>query len=146
MRKEALPKVCPTCGGPNVVRILWGYSTLSGEEEQGLVLLGLNYRYLRPVTPGDLAPKLLLESSRLPAWGCLDCNPRWVDLHRLTLKQWEADASKSAAVTARSQRRNSSTVSRTSRPRSPSADGVQSGPFSSFRKSRVLSSVTRLIR
>jgi hypothetical protein len=101
---QPLPEVCPTCGGSKLVRILWGYAMLLRDEEQALgqgrALLGLSYRYFRAIAQGDPAPMLILEKSRLPAWGCLDCNPRWIDLHHLTLKQWEADAAKVAAVDA----------------------------------------------
>jgi hypothetical protein len=60
----------------------------------------LSYRYFRAIAPDRPAPKLLLEKSRLPAWGCLDCNPRWLNLHHLTLKQWEVITAKDAAVDA----------------------------------------------
>jgi hypothetical protein len=104
MRKPLLPGVCPSCGGSKLVRILWGYNKLNPEEEQaigqGRALLGLNYRYLKAVAQGDPAPLLLLERSRLPTWGCLDCKPQWIDLHQLTLRQWEANAAKVDAVDA----------------------------------------------
>src|SRR4051794_25129327 len=86
MRVQPLPEVCPTCSGFKLVRILWGRSMLLRDEEQALAqgraLLALTYRYLRPIAPGAAAPMLRLEESRLPAWGCLDCNPRWIDLHQ----------------------------------------------------------------
>ncbi len=104
MRMQPPPEVCPTCGGSRLVRILWGSAMLLREEEQALgqgrALLGLTYRYFGAIAPGRPAPKLLLEKSRLPAWGCLDCNPRWLDLHHLTLKQWETITAKDAAVDA----------------------------------------------
>ncbi len=27
------------------------------------------------------------ETSKLPAWACLDCTPRWLDLHRLAAQE-----------------------------------------------------------
>lgn len=99
-----LPERCPKCGGSRLVPILWGYIELVGREAEavgaGHALLGLHRRYFRTLEIGDPAPTFLLEKSRLPRWACLDCQPRWLDLHNLALKQWEAVAAKIAAVYA----------------------------------------------
>jgi hypothetical protein len=104
MREEDLPEQCPKCGGSRLAHVLWGYSTFTGEEAEAVgtsrALLGLNRRYFKTLEPGDPAPALLLEKTWLPKWACLDCNPRWLDLHHLTLKQCEAEAAKFAAFDA----------------------------------------------
>ena len=96
-----LPGTCPRCGGTRLVRILWCYATLTGEEARaianGTAMLGLNYRYSRPVELAERGTALLLERSRLPSIGCLDCKPEWIALHRLAMKEWEANTAKDAA-------------------------------------------------
>jgi hypothetical protein len=104
MREDSAPDRCPQCGGSRLVRILWGYSALEGRDavavETGRALLGLNRRYFRALRPRDPAPALLLEKTRLRRWACLDCVPRWLDLHRLTLAQWDAETAIAAAYDA----------------------------------------------
>jgi hypothetical protein len=63
-------------------------------------LLGLGYRYFGALETGKPAPPLLLEKSRLPLLVCLECNPRWLDLHHLMREQHEAQAATEAAVEA----------------------------------------------
>ncbi len=97
-------EICSKCGSPRRVSILWGYSTLTYEEIEDIrahrALLGLNRRYFRRLERDTPAPELLLEQTCLPREVCLDCQPRWSDLHRLTLKQWEVEAMKTAACDA----------------------------------------------
>ncbi len=100
------PKTCPRCGGLQIVRILWGYSTLTDADSEaigsGQAILGLNRRYYgvhdREAVPGAVVHRL--EKSRLPAWACLDCSPRWIDLHRLAEQELEKEAAKEIACNA----------------------------------------------
>jgi hypothetical protein len=104
MPKQSPPDACPVCGSAELVRILWGYSTLAGEEreavETGRALLGLNRRYFTSTPTTRIGRAMGLELSRLPGWVCLNCSPRWREVHRLAVSEIELEASKSAAVNA----------------------------------------------
>jgi hypothetical protein len=101
------PDACPRCGQSHIVKILWGYSTLAEEHSKAIVsgqtILGLNRRYFRKDDPREVvsgARVHRLEKSRLPAWGCLVCNPEWKDLHRLAALELEFEEAKWTASQA----------------------------------------------
>ena len=66
----------------------------------GRTLLGLNRRYFGVLEQFDPALAPFLESTRLPSWACLDCRPKWFDLHDLAFKEWEVETAKFDAVDA----------------------------------------------
>ena len=80
-----------------MVRILWNYSRIAGEEAEavraGRTLLGLNRRYFGELEQSDPALAPFLERTRLPSWACLDCRPKWFELHDLASKEWEVETS-----------------------------------------------------
>lgn len=104
MRMQSAPDACPVCGGSDLVSILWGCSTLVGEEAEavasGRALLGLNRRYFTSGPTTRLARTMRPEKLPLPRWSCLSCSPRWREFHRLTLVEMEVETSKFAAVDA----------------------------------------------
>ncbi len=100
------PNTCPRCGGFQIVRILWGYSTLTDADSEaigsGQAILGLNRRYFgvhdRQAVPGAVVHRF--EKSKLPAWACLDCTPRWIAVHHLAAQELEKEAAKETAFIA----------------------------------------------
>ncbi len=106
MAKSLRPDVCSRCGGSRIVRILWGYYTLTVQDSQaiesGQAILGLNRRYFRKddqeAVPG--ATVHFFDRSRLPEWACLDCSPKWKDLHRLAARELEQEEAKQVACDA----------------------------------------------
>lgn len=100
------PRACPRCGGSQLVRILWDYYSLTEDESRavagGQAILGLNDRYSRKVRSIAIPEARVhrLEKSRLPTWACLDCNPRWNDLHRLAVQELELEHAKWTAFDA----------------------------------------------
>lgn len=106
MAKSLRPDVCSRCGGSHIVRILWGYYTLTVQDSQaiesGEAILGLNGRYFRKDIQ-EAVPGVTLhffERSRLPEWACLDCSPKWKDLHRLAVRELEQEEAMQAACAA----------------------------------------------
>jgi hypothetical protein len=82
-----LPAACPKCGHGNVVRVLLDYVHLLGKDEEdveaGRAILGGR------------------SGTVLPAWVCLDCQPRWSEVHRMALQdlQWDRDKEEAIAAT-----------------------------------------------
>jgi len=82
---EKPPAACPICGDPRLVRILWNRVELDGNEAKDVV-----------------AGRAILASGftgNVPSWGCLTCEPRWSDVHRLALQdyQWQSAAKEAIA-------------------------------------------------
>ena len=79
-----LPNVCPKCGQAQVIRVLWHLDRLSGKNRE------------------DVAARKAILGSRSfgqgPPWVCLQCEPRWSDVHRLALQEVELEAAKENAV------------------------------------------------
>jgi hypothetical protein len=80
------PAVCPKCGQPHIVHILWGWVHLSGQDEEdvrsGKAILALRHR------------------NEGPPWVCLHCAPGWSEAHRLAMQEWEWQLAKEAAIEA----------------------------------------------
>jgi hypothetical protein len=106
MASNPVADTCSRCGGSRIVRILWGYSTLTDTDseavESGQDILGLNWRYFRKYDPVTLpgATVHLLEESFLPKWACLDCNPEWNNLNRLASRELDHEKAMDAACKA----------------------------------------------
>ncbi len=80
------PAVCPKCGQPRVVRVLWNWVHLWGQKEED-VRLGKAILAARDNAGG-------------PPWVCLQCAPGWSEVHRLAMQEWEWQLAKEAAVAA----------------------------------------------
>jgi hypothetical protein len=82
----ALPKACPKCGQP-VVRVIWGWVHLFGREledvQAGRAILA------SPVEKGG------------PPWVCLQCSPKWSEVHSVALREHELQVEKENAIVAR---------------------------------------------
>jgi hypothetical protein len=91
MPRESPPLLCPACGGKRVLPIIWGWRFLiEGEKadaEAGLVILGC--RHASGVRVGRTVPRHHPEVLGAPDWACLDCEPGWLDVHRLALEEQE---------------------------------------------------------
>ena len=81
---DDLPTACPTCGQSRIVRILWNRAHLTGSEqadiEAGRAILGGR-------TEKDA-----------PSWACLNCAPRWMEVHQLARQDFEWQLAKEEAV------------------------------------------------
>ena len=53
------------------------------------MILGLNHWYFRGDGDDPLLKSKPLKESDLPNWACLDCSPRWLELHALMLPELE---------------------------------------------------------
>lgn len=69
------PRVCPKCGKARAVRVLWGWARFhldNGEDiAAGRAILGAR------------------SAKRQPTWVCLQCAPRWSEVHRFALQEHE---------------------------------------------------------
>jgi hypothetical protein len=80
------PKVCPECGSARVIRVFWCWDYLSRENQEDVA-----------------AGKALVGSQSLaqgPPWVCLQCEPRWSEVHRLAMQDHEWQAAKENAVSS----------------------------------------------
>jgi hypothetical protein len=81
---EEPPAACPICGNPRLVRVLWNRVELDGSEAKEVV-----------------AGHAILASGftgNVPSWGCLSCEPRWSEVHRLALQNYQWQVAKADAV------------------------------------------------
>jgi hypothetical protein len=84
-----LPATCSKCGGSRIVRILWdlGHRSCSrqvhDEFAAGRAML-MRYR--------------LEVGRKVPAWVCFACEPRWEDVQRLSLQEYQLQTAKEEAV------------------------------------------------
>ena len=89
MPRESPPILCPVCGGKRVLPIMWGWRSLierqKGDAEEGMVILGS--RYQSGVRAGRDVPPRHPEVLGAPDWACLDCEPGWLDVHKLALEE-----------------------------------------------------------
>jgi hypothetical protein len=80
------PKACPKCGQARVVRVLWHWVHLSGKNEK------------------EVAAGTAILASRSygqgPPWVCLQCEPKWSEVHDLALQDHEREVAKMKAVTS----------------------------------------------
>ncbi len=84
-----LPATCPKCGGSRIVRILWDLGHLScsrqiHDELAAGPAMPMRYR--------------LTVGRKVPAWVCLTCDPRWEDVQRLSLQEYQWQTAKEEAV------------------------------------------------
>jgi hypothetical protein len=104
MRTQPLPESCTKCRGTALVRMLWGYFSLTGEEAEAIsakkTYLGLNHRYFTSANPTLVVGDFFVARSALPGWVCLDCSPQWADVHRYASAEWKAALAKDAAAQA----------------------------------------------
>jgi hypothetical protein len=126
--RMSLPEACTRCGGSRLVHLLWGYSTLNERQSKSVLdgesLLALNRRYFSrdegvrvlrmPLTQDFYGFRYLRWRSeeilrvgefsttgcKLPRWACLDCAPKWLEVHKLGLAECAAEAAKFAACDA----------------------------------------------
>lgn len=78
------PAVCPKCGQVRVVRVLWRWVHVSGQNEEdvrsGKAILGTRHGMAGP------------------PWVCLDCVPAWSEVHRMAMQDWHWELAKVEAV------------------------------------------------
>jgi len=81
---EEPPAACPTCGNSRIVRILWNRVELEASEAKEVVAGStiLAYGF----------------TGNVPSWGCLTCEPRWSDVHRLAFQEYQWQVAKGEAV------------------------------------------------
>ena len=80
------PEVCPKCGNTDIIRVLWHRVSISDQDMADFK-----------------ARKLLLGSvSEMdgPSWVCLQCSPRWSEVHDLAMQDWELQVAKEKAIAA----------------------------------------------
>jgi hypothetical protein len=84
--KVDLPKVCPKCGQP-VVRVIWHRVRLLEKDLEdvaaGRAILGSSV--------GTVGPE----------WACLQCAPKWSEVHRLAVEEQELQVEKENAIAAK---------------------------------------------
>src|SRR6516162_1885730 len=88
MPDENAPAYCPRCTGTRVSRVLWGWGFLSAQDKAdalaGRMILGSRHRF---GVPNHLPSPGRLKISHPPLWACLDCEPRWAEVHELALEE-----------------------------------------------------------
>lgn len=77
---------CPKCGG-GVVRVVWNVARLTREEAEELAAGRALPMRFRPESGKDF-----------PLWVCLACEPRWSEVRRLALQDYEWQGAKERAV------------------------------------------------
>ena len=80
-----LPKACPKCGQP-VVRVIWGWIHLFGKN-------------LEDVTAGRAILASPVDKGG-PPWVCLQCTPKWAEVHLAALREHELQVEKENAIVA----------------------------------------------
>jgi hypothetical protein len=80
-----LPKTCPKCGQP-VVRVIWRWVHLFGNN-------------LEDVTAGRAILASPVDKGG-PPWVCLQCAPKWSEVHRMALREHELQIEKENAIVA----------------------------------------------
>jgi hypothetical protein len=85
-KPEPVPALCPRCGKPGVVRVLWQGIHLTrpnkGDIEAGSAILC-------SVSPANILG---------PPWICLQCAPGWVEVHHLAMQDYQLQMDKEQAV------------------------------------------------
>ena len=81
-----VPKACPKCGDPHIVRVLWRP-------------LGMSDANLEDIRAGKAILGFLAEMEG-PPWVCLRCSPRWSEVHQLAMQDYEWQCAKEEAVAA----------------------------------------------
>lgn len=83
-RAVEVPAACPKCGDQHVVRILWNCVFVSQQDSDafkaGTAILGS------------------ISEVQGPAWVCLRCSPRWLEVHELAMQDWKWQRAKQEAV------------------------------------------------
>ena len=101
MRMQARPEFCTRCDGTRLLRMLWRYFDLAGEDTEavsaGQAFLGLDHRYFTSANPTLVVGEFFAKQSSLPEWVCLDCSPQWADVHRYASAEWQIAVAKNAA-------------------------------------------------
>lgn len=91
MIETSCPSSCPTCGSSRIRTILW-FWTPSEEINEAIraerIILGSQYWYFAS-GKGRLASGKPFP--RAPSCVCLDCEPRWSEVHRLAIRAEELD-------------------------------------------------------
>ncbi len=82
-----LPQACPRCGHVPVVRIIWGCVRLRGQN-------------LEDVKTGRAILGSYQSGEKGPPWACLRCAPKWAEVHRLVMQDYELQLEKEEAVAA----------------------------------------------
>jgi hypothetical protein len=93
------PEVCPQCANTQIVRVLWSGIHLSSQDkndiEGGRAILASHQ-----IVSGNTAwlenPRV--STRRLPEWVCLTCEPKWLEVNRLALQDYEWQLAKEEAV------------------------------------------------
>jgi hypothetical protein len=102
MQTQARPEFCTICRGTRLVRMLWCYFNLAGEDTEAIATkqayLGLNRRYFTSANRTLVVGEFLVKQSDLPEWVCLDCSPQWADVHRYARAEWQVAVEKNAAA------------------------------------------------
>jgi hypothetical protein len=80
MRMQARPEFCTKCRGARLVRMLWCYFDLAGDDTEAIAAeqadLGLNHRYFTSANRTLVVGEFFVKQSALPEWVCLDCSPQ----------------------------------------------------------------------
>lgn len=97
MTVREVPATCPRCGSPRVVRVMWNFKRLSTDDQadiqHGKIILGSRAR--------RVGGSRLIEQRDVPSWVCLLCEPRWSEVHHLSMQDYELQIAKEDAVAAR---------------------------------------------
>ncbi len=80
-----LPKACPKCGHAPVLRIIWGAYYLSDKDREEIK----SVHALLGSVKGD---------KKGPPWVCLECTPKWSEVHQLAMQDHELQFVKEKAI------------------------------------------------
>jgi hypothetical protein len=81
-----VPKACPKCGNPDIIRLLWQSRSVSHQDMKDFE-----------------AKKAILGSIAEvdgPLWVCLRCSPGWSEVHSLAIQDWELQVAKEKSIAA----------------------------------------------
>lgn len=83
---EPLPAMCPRCGEPRVVRVVWQATHLSKTNTDEI---NAGTAILCSVSPAGISR---------PPWVCVQCAPGWVDVHRIAMQVYQLQMDKEEAI------------------------------------------------
>jgi hypothetical protein len=79
-----IPAACPKCGDQHIARVLWNR-------------LGVLHQDIEDFKAGRSILGSISEMQG-PAWVCLRCSPRWSEVHKLAMQDWEWQVAKEKAI------------------------------------------------
>ena len=79
------PHACSKCGHSRLVRVIWGGYCLSDKD-------------LEEIKSGQTLLGSVAGDKKGPPWACLECAPKWSEVHDLAMQDYELQLEKAKAI------------------------------------------------